>query len=117
MNALTLRLLYWSPRVLGILYAGFITMFAADVFDERLGFLKTVVALLIHLIPTAIVLAALAIGWFWDLAGAAGFIGLGLLYAVNCTNHPSWILIIAGPAFVIGLLFFLSWLGMHRVTK
>ena len=58
MNALTSRLLYWSPRILGILYAGFITMFAADVFDERLGFWKTVVALLMHLIPTAIVLAA-----------------------------------------------------------
>jgi hypothetical protein len=117
MNIHTSRVLYWSPRVLGLFYAGFITIFAADVFDERLGFWQTLVAILIHLIPTFLVLAAVAIGWLWDLAGAASFVALGLLYAANCWNHPAWILIIGGPTFVIGLLFFLNWLGMRRVSQ
>jgi hypothetical protein len=111
------RLLYWLPRVLGLLYAGFISMFAADVFGEQPGFWRTTLALLVHLIPTAIVLVVLAIGWRWNLVGAAGFIALGLLYTVRFSNHPDWILFIAGPTFVIGFLFLLNWLGMRRVTK
>ena len=117
MNTHVSRLLYWMPRVLGILFAGFLASFSGDVFDEGLGFWRTLVALAMHLIPAAIVLAAVLLGWYRELAGAVVMAALGLAYAIRFSDHPLWVLCIAGPAFVIGLLFFLSWLGMRRVTQ
>jgi hypothetical protein len=57
------RLLLWSPRVLGIGFGVFVSLFALDVFSEGLGVWQTALALLIHLIPTAILVAVLLIAW------------------------------------------------------
>ena len=61
-------LLFWTPRVLCLLFAVFLSLFALDVFNEGYGFWKTILALLMHLIPTWIVLAILAISWRWEWA-------------------------------------------------
>ena len=49
------RLLYWVPRILCILFAAFISLFALDVFGEGYGFWHSVLTLMVHLIPTYIV--------------------------------------------------------------
>lgn len=103
--------LFWTPRVLGILYAAFISIFALDVFGEGHGFWGTALALLMHLIPTALIILVLVIAWRWGWAGALLYIGLGLWYSLGfARRHPEWILGIAGPVFLIGILFFLDWL-------
>ena len=105
------QLFFWAPRILAIAFAGFLSLFAADVFGEGHGFWQTVLALLIHLIPTWLVLIVLAIAWRWQRIGAALFIILGLCYALLCPmalNHPNWILGISGPLFLLGVLFFLD---------
>ncbi len=63
-------LLFWTPRVLCLLFAVFLGLFALDVFNEGYGFWKTILALFIHLIPTWIVLGVLAISWRWGWASA-----------------------------------------------
>jgi hypothetical protein len=104
------RLLFWTPRVLGILYAAFISMFALDVFGASHGFWETILALAMHLIPTGMILIALVIAWRRELVGALLFIGLGLWYSFTVAHHhPDWILGIAGPVFVIGVLFLFNW--------
>ena len=104
------RLLFWTPRIAGILYAVFISMFALDVFGEGHGFCETILALLMHLIPTALVLVALIIAWRWEWVGGLLYIGLGLWYSFMVFHHhPNWILGIAGPVFVTGALFLLNW--------
>jgi hypothetical protein len=118
MNRSLKQLLYWTPRVLGILYAAFISMFALDVFSEACGFWPTTIALLMHLIPTAIILIVLAISWRWEWVGALLFTAVGLAYTFKTLQHPhlapmiklNWILFIAGPLFLIGGLFFINWL-------
>jgi integral membrane sensor domain MASE1 len=85
-------------------------VFALDVFSEGYGFLKTLFALMMHLIPTAIVLGVLALAWRWEWIGAVGFGSAGLLYAKMAWGHPSWILAISGPLFVLAALFLVSWL-------
>jgi len=117
MKRLMKRLLYWSPRVLGILFALFLSMFALDVFGEGYGFWGTILALLIHLIPTWIVVVALAIAWRWEWVGALLLIAAGLYYALTTLNHPDWILVIAGPAFLVGGLFLLNWLFRRQLTS
>jgi small-conductance mechanosensitive channel len=59
----SLQLLYWAPRALCIVIAVFISMFALDVFGGGKGFLETTLALLIHLIPTYVILILLAVSW------------------------------------------------------
>jgi lysylphosphatidylglycerol synthetase-like protein (DUF2156 family) len=110
------RLLFWAPRGICIAFAIFLSMFALDVFGEGYGFWKTLLALLIHLVPVYIVLAVLAIAWRWEWVGAVGFAGLAMWYAkLMWRHHPDWVLTIAGPVLVIAALFFFNWLKHDEV--
>jgi hypothetical protein len=104
------RMLFWSPRVLSILFVLFISLFALDVFNEGLGFWQTLLALLIHLIPTGLVIVAIVLAWYREWIGAVLFIAGGLWYLFANLRHVSWILTISGPMLLIGILFLLSWL-------
>jgi hypothetical protein len=113
----TKQLLFWSPRVLTILFALFVSLFALDVFDEGYGVWETVVALFMHLILTWIVLAVLALSWRWEWIGAVLFMALGCLYAYWAIGrgHPQWTVPISGPLFLVGGLFLLNWLYREQV--
>jgi hypothetical protein len=104
------RILFWAPRALGIAFAVFLSVFALDVFGEGYGFWNTLLALAMHLIPTAIVVVVLVLAWRWEWIGAVLFAAAGTLYLVNTLRHPDWILLISGPLFLIAALFMISWL-------
>jgi hypothetical protein len=105
------RVLFWTPRGLGLLFAGFLSLFALDVFRPGYGVWETVAALLIHLIPTAILLVALALSWRWPWAGGIGFVGFAAWYlAMAWGQFPvSVYLVLAGLPFLLGLLFLVDW--------
>ncbi len=114
MTAPQRRLCTWTPRVLGLLFAGFLGVFALDVFGEGASVGQTLVALAMHLIPTALVLAALAVAWRWPGAGAVGFLALAGLYVwlSGGHQHPTAYALIAGPPVLLAALFALdAWLG------
>jgi hypothetical protein len=106
-----MRLLYWAPRILTILFATFISLFALDVFTEGRGFWETALALLIHLIPTAILIGVLFLSWHREWIGGILYIVLGILYIVWAWGRfpVGTYVIIAGPLFVTGALFMLQW--------
>ena len=112
MNKLTKQSLYWTPRILCLLFAGFLSIFALDVFSEDHGFWQTVAALLMHLIPSAIVVVLLAIAWRWELVGAYVFAALGVLYLLMAWGRfpLSVYFTISGPLFLIAGLFLANWL-------
>jgi len=103
--------LFWAPRGIVFLLAIFISLFAVDVFGEGYDFWHTVLALFMHLLPTFAVLLALAIAWRWEWIGAVLLIGLGVFYIFSKGIYLDWSasLIIAGPLFLAGLLFFANW--------
>lgn len=103
------KILYWTPRVLGILFAFFISLFALDVFAEY-GFPEVLVALFMHLIPTFLVVGLLLIAWKWNLIGGLLYIGIGLFYIWLGWGKFDGItfLIIAGPVFLVGVFFVLN---------
>lgn len=107
-------ILSWTPRILGLLFTAFLSLFALDALAEGHGFWQTASALALHLIPAGLVLAALAVAWRREWLGALLFFGLGVGYTFVAWKHPSWILVIAGPAFLVGGLFLLNWLCSKR---
>lgn len=106
-------MLYWSPRVLCIAFAVFLSLFALDVFESGRGFWETALALAMHLIPTLMVVAVLVLAWRWEWIGAVVFTGLAVLYFVCFAlprHHPEWALLISGPLLVVAGLFLANWL-------
>jgi hypothetical protein len=105
------RALFWTPRGLGLLFAGFLSLFALDVFSAGYSFWETVAALLIHLIPTAVLLVVLALSWRWPWVGAVGFIGFAAWYlAAFWARFPASVyLALAGLPSLLGLLFLVDW--------
>jgi hypothetical protein len=106
-------MLYWSPRVLCILFAVFLSLFALDVFGPGRGFWETALALAMHLIPTFLVLVVLVLAWRWEWIGALVFTALAGLYFVRFAlprHHPEWALLISAPLLVVAGLFLANWL-------
>ena len=92
------KVLYWTPRILSILFIAFISIFALDVFGKPQWFL----ALVIHLIPSFILIALTIIAWRHELLGGFAFIAIGLLLLLSFRFE---LMIISIPAIIIGLLF------------
>ncbi len=103
MTSSTVRLLRWSPRVLGILLALFLGMFALDSFG------KGIVAFAIHLAPAFLMLLVVALSWRHEWLGATCCFALALLYAAFAWRHPDWIVAISGPLATVGVLYLWSW--------
>jgi hypothetical protein len=100
---------FWTPRILSIVFILFISIFSLDVFDSGYGF-------------PMVLLAVLLIAWRYELVGAVVFGLFGILYIVLTiirTNNGDqmamygWViincLIIAGPAFLVAWLFYKGW--------
>lgn len=106
------RVVYWTPRILCFLFAAFISIFALDVFGAGYSLWGTIAALLIHLIPTFVILIALVIAWRWEWVGAILFVAFGAWYIIEAWGKFPWVtyLMIAGPSFLIGALFLVNWL-------
>ncbi|UCD99556.1 MAG: hypothetical protein JSV42_02175 [Chloroflexota bacterium] len=110
MNQTLKKVLFWSPRVLGILIAAFVGLFALDVFAEGYSILEMLIALGMHLIPTAIILIALVVACRWEWIGGILFIALGIFY-ITLFYAPSELpayLLISGPLFIAGVLFMVN---------
>ena len=117
--------LFWFPRIAAIVFIAFISMFALDIFWNGYTFWQTVVGLFMHLIPTWILFIVLILSRRkYPLMGAIAFGGFGLLYTLQCIVQfigstgtpgepvPYYLLtrplIIALPALVVGICFFLD---------
>ncbi len=117
MSPVSRGFLFWTPRILTIVFILFLGIFALDVFGEGYSFGQTVVALFMHLIPNFVVLAVLIVAWRWEWVGAVLFVGLGAFYIITTWGRFHWsaYAAIAGPLFFVGALFFLNWILKERV--
>ena len=93
------RILFWAPRILAILYILFISLFALDVFGEDYGFLVTIWALFMHLIPSFIMLTGLLIAWKRPFAGGILFLLLAVLFTLffHTYRRPDAFLLLTFP--------------------
>lgn len=70
------------PRIISILFAAFVSIFALDAFSEPGGNLERLGAVVMHLIPALVVAGAVAIAWRWERFGALFFSALAIVYLV-----------------------------------
>jgi hypothetical protein len=103
MSSTTDKALPWIARVFGVAVALFIGVFALDAIGEG------TIAFLFHLAPSILLLLAAALAWRWEWIGAAVFTGLGLAYGATAPRWD-WVLVIAGPLVLAGLLYLWSWM-------
>ena len=106
-----------APRVLSSASPCSSSLFALDVFGEGRGFWETTLALFMHLIPTWIVLAVLAISWRWGWVGALRCLALGAFYLISSWGRFHWsaYVLISGSLFLIGSLYLIDWLYRARL--
>ncbi|MFA5186103.1 MAG: hypothetical protein WC551_06445 [Patescibacteria group bacterium] len=117
------KIIFWTPRILSILFLLFLAMFSLDIFDMNLDFWGTLVGLFMHNIPVFVLAIVLAIAWKHEIVGAIFYTLAGLAYIATLVVgmkgdfQPymiSWSLTIAGPAFLIAWLFFVGWRKKRR---
>ncbi|NMB48203.1 hypothetical protein GYA13_02020 [Candidatus Kuenenbacteria bacterium] len=118
------KFIYWTPRILSIIFILFLALFSLDVFGNNYTFWETVVGLLMHNIPSFILLILLLISWRYEIVGGVAFILAGLLYLFSLFSPGhfewymlSWSLLIAGPAFLIGALFLANWFQKKKINS
>jgi hypothetical protein len=107
------KILFWSPRILTILFALFISIFALDVLEEGLGFFRTLLAFMIHLIPSSIIIIVLIISWRKEWIGGVVFAAFTIFYIyLTRGRFPiSVYFVICVPMVLISILFFINWFG------
>jgi len=115
------KFIYWTPRILSIIFICFLALFSLDVFEPGLTVWQIVVGLFMHNIPVFILLAVLLISWKHEIVGGVAFILAGVAYimfaAKRFEGNIMWLpsLIIAGPAFLIGILFLIGWFKKKKI--
>jgi hypothetical protein len=117
------RFIYWIPRILAILFIFLLALMSLDVITPENNLWQTITGLFMHNIPTLVLLIVLIISWKHELIGGIVFILAGLLYIFWASlNVPwylalSWSITIAGPAFLIGILFMINWYRKKKQVK
>lgn len=112
MQPRTQRLLFWSPRIVALLFAAFLSLFALDVFGAGYGFWETLIALAMHLLPVGVLLVGILFAWRWEWVGTLFLTGWAVWYLATAWGQFAFsvYLLLAGLPFAVGLLFLLNWL-------
>lgn len=78
--------------------------------------MQVIIGLFAHNIPALFLLLILIVSWRYEIVGGIFFIFAGIFYVLSLVKGArfewymlSWSLLIAGPAFIIGILFLMNW--------
>ena len=115
--------LYWTPRILSILFIFFLAAMSLDVFGSGLNFWGTIAAFFKHSLPALILLIVLIISWKYEIVGGIGFILAGIIYIAFLTRGQfewyklMWAIQISGMAFLTGILFLIGWFKKNKKSN
>jgi hypothetical protein len=109
MDLTSTQILLWAPRLLGLAVCLFLGLFAMDAFEGRDSLSSQLADFVIHLLPVLLLAVVVLLSWRRPWIGGLMFIGVAALYAVLGRGRLDWIAVIAGPLFLVGVLFLWSW--------
>lgn len=112
----SLKIIYWSPRIICIIAILFVSMFALDAFGHGGTFMEQIGDFLMHLIPSFLLTLFLIFSWKYELAGGIIFTVIGvvlspIIYQHNFAMNQSVsislgvIVSITFPFILVGILF------------
>ena len=106
---MTEKLLYWIPRVMGILAILFMMMFSLDCWGESTEWKKILLCFIMHNIPAFIIILVLVIAWKRELAGGILFCLVAVTGSIFFRGFSgNWgVLIVMAPFLISGALFIL----------
>ncbi len=109
--------LYWTPRILTIVFILFLALFAFDVFEGDQNLIKKLGGFMIHLIPNFVLILILVVAWKHEWIGTIAFALAGIAYIVMAWGKFPFAtyLIISGPLFLIAVLFWLNWTNRKKL--
>lgn len=121
----SVRILHWMPRIICIIAILFISKFAVNAFESYLTLWQQALLLLVHLAPALLLVGLLIIAWKWELVGGILFTLIGMALAPVIYQHNynmdqsmgmslGFVLIIALPLVIIGILFILSFVKRRK---
>ena len=117
----TNKFVYWASRILSIVFILFLTMFSLDVIQPGLNTKEIIIGLFMHNIPVLVLILFTVISWKYDVVGGITYILAGLAYMLlrlvgSYFGGGIWlsIFLISGPAFLIGILYIVSWLKKSK---
>lgn len=115
------KFVYWTPRILSIIFIAFLALMSLDIFSMELNFWQTIGGLFMHNIPVFILLAVLIISWKYEIVGGIVFVLAGFLYIfITARNADDWRMALAwsiqisGMAFLIGGFFIANWIKKRK---
>lgn len=109
MSTWLMRWLHWTPRVLGVLYALLLSVFAFDSWEGANSFWEGLAGFLIHLLPVYLLAFALVVGWRWRALGGLLCFGLAIGFTLAFGwREPVTLLLLGLPLLVVGGLFLLD---------
>ena len=111
------KVIYWTPRILTIVFILFLALFAFDVFEGDQSIGKKLLGFLIHLTPNFVLILILIISWKHEWVGTIAFAAAGIAYVVMFSGRFPFAtyLIISGPLFLISVLFMLNWMERKKL--
>jgi len=113
---LLLLSLWWTPRILCILLALFLSFFSFDVFGLGTNAWKTALAFIMHNIPTIIIVLVLIFSWKRSWLGAICFTIIGIVFFFLMPGKSTSLILVL-PIIGIGVLFYLNWLFRAGIKK
>ena len=111
--------LYWTPRIIMIVFIAFISLFALDAFEGDQSFIKKLGGFLIHLTPSFVLIVLLIVTWKYEWVGAITFFLIAIAYVVMTWGRAHYlsILFIPGPLILTSVLFWLNWVKRKSVKN
>lgn len=103
------NILFWLPRILAILFIGFLATSAFDVFEPGKPLLYMIGAFLIHLIPVFLLSAILFIAWKrGEIGGLLFLLSFIFFFVMFWDRSYIWLqFLLFNPLLLIGGLFLL----------
>ena len=109
------KILYWSPRIIGILAILFMMLFSLDCFDGNETFGNQLICLFMHNLPSLGCILLLFIAWKWELVGGILFTLIFIAMAIffrSFAGNPASLAVIS-PFLITGILFIVH----HQLHK
>lgn len=112
------RLLFWLPRILGILAIAFMMLFSLDCFEEGNLLGDQLLCFLMHNIPSLIIIGILLVAWKWEKIGGILFLAAALAGMIffNAFSGNWGAMIIMAPFAVTGALFIIHQDKYHKTS-